>query len=381
MVGVYDRRVGPDGFCGAGFGPVRDAVASCVEAGGDVGCSVAVVHRGDLVVDLWAGHLDEARTRPWSHDTVTCVFSTTKTMTALCALVLADRGELDVHAPIASYWPEFAAHGKDRVEIRHVLAHTAGLPSVSARLAVEDLYDWQRMTALLAAESLWWEPGTALGYHGITQGYLVGEVVRRVTGLTLGTFFAEEIAGPLGADFWIGTPAEVDGRIAPTIVSETGPELPEEGSLAYRVLTNPPLEPEAFASEAGRRAEIASGNGVGNARSVALTQAAVSCGAGGLLSEAGRQTIFEVQAEGTDLVMGMSLRMGIGYGLNSELLTVSPNPRACFWGGSGGSFVVNDLDAEVTIAYVMNRHIEGSPGFQRAASVIMATYASLATLT
>lgn len=373
--------MGPEGFCGDGFGLVRDAVASSVESGADVGCSVAVVHRGDLVVDLWAGHLDEARTRPWSHDTVTCVFSTTKTMTALCALVLADRGELDVHAPVARYWPEFAAHGKGGVELRHVLAHTAGLPSVSPRLSVEDFYDWQRMTTLLAAEPLWWEPGTALGYHGMTQGYLVGEVVRRVTGRTLGTFYAEEIAGPLGADFWIGTPPEVDGRIAPTIPSETGPELPPEGSLAYRASTNPRLEPEVLAGEAGRRAEIPSGNGFGNARSVALTQATVSCGTGGLLSEAGRQTIFDVQAEGTDLVMGVPMRMGIGYGLNSDLLTVSPNPRACFWGGSGGSFVVNDLDAELTIAYVMNRHIEGPAGFQRAASMIVATYASLADLT
>jgi CubicO group peptidase (beta-lactamase class C family) len=381
MDGVYDRRVGPEGSCREDFRLVRDALATCVESGGDVGCSVAVVHRGELVVDLWAGHLDEARTRPWSHDTVTCVFSTTKTMTALCALVLADQGELDVHAPIARYWPEFAAHGKDRVELRHVLAHTAGLPSVSPRLTVEDLYDWQKMTTLLAAEPLWWEPGTALGYHGNTQGYLVGEVVRRVTGLTLGKFFAEAVADPLGADFWIGTPAELDARIAPTIPSETGPELPEEGSLAYRAFTNPRLGPDVFASEAWRRAEIPSGNGFGNARSVALAQAAVSCAAGGLLSEAGRQTVFEVQAEGTDLVMGVPLRMGIGYGLNSELLTVSPNPRACFWGGSGGSFVVNDLDAELTIAYVMNRHIEGPAGFERAASMIMATYASLANLT
>jgi CubicO group peptidase (beta-lactamase class C family) len=215
----------------------------------------------------------------------------------------------------------------------------------------------------------------------MTQGYLVGEVVRRVTGRTLGTFYAEEIAGPLGADFWIGTPPEVDGRIAPTIPSETGPELPQEGSLAYRASTNPRLDPEVLASDAGRRAEIPSGNGFGNARSVALTQATVSCGTGGLLSEAGRQIIFEVQAEGTDLVMGVPMRMGIGYGLNSDLLTVSPNPRACFWGGSGGSFVVNDLDAELTIAYVMNRHIEGPAGFQRAASMIVATYASLADLT
>lgn len=369
-----------NGGCDERFGMVRQAMASNIESGADVGCSVAVVHEGELVIDLWGGHIDEARSVPWNRDTVTCVFSTTKTMTALCALVLADRGDIDLHAPVARYWPEFADGGKERVELRHILSHTAGLPTWSEPVTVDDLCDWEKVTSLLAAQTLWWEPGTAMGYHALTHGYLVGEVVRRVTGQSIGRFFAEQIAGPLGVDFHIGTPASVDSRIAPAIPPANTEQLLDPEPLAHRVATNPRLSPQDLAGEAARRAEIPSGNGYGNARSVAMAQAAVSCGARELLSEVGREAIFEVQAEGTDLVMGVPMRMGTGYGLNSDLLTVSPNDRVCFWAGSGGSLVLNDLDTRTTIAYVMNRMIEDSSGpYERGASIIMATYASLAS--
>src|SRR5947209_10305388 len=196
------------------FTAVPSLLAGFLDAG-DAGGSVAVFVDGEPVVDVWGGFADAARNVPWQRDTITGVWSVTKTMTALCALVLADRGELDLSAPVARYWPEFAAHGKEGVLVRHVLAHTAGLPDWDG--PVEELYDWQAATARLAALGPQWEPGTAAGYHSLTQGFLVGEVLRRVTGRSVGAFLAEEVTGRLGADFAIGLPAEEDARVAPTV--------------------------------------------------------------------------------------------------------------------------------------------------------------------
>ena len=204
------------GRCDERFGAVRDVLAANLDKGADVGASVAVVHEGEQVVDIWGGTIDDAGT-PWAEDTIINVWSTTKTMTALCALVLADRGDLDLHAPVATYWPEFAAEGKEAIEVRHLLGHTAGLSGWQEPMEVTDLYDWEKATARLAAQAPWWEPGAASGYHAVTQGYLVGEVIRRVCGRTVGTFFAEEVAGPLGADFHIGTGPEHDHRVARVI--------------------------------------------------------------------------------------------------------------------------------------------------------------------
>jgi CubicO group peptidase (beta-lactamase class C family) len=197
------------------FGGVAEALARNLDGGVDVGASVAVVLDGEPLVDIWGGYRDAARTQRWERDTIVNVFSTTKTMTALCALILADRGELDVHAPVVRYWPEFGQAGKDRIEVRHLLGHTSGLSGWEQALAVEELADWERCTSLLAAQAPWWEPGTASGYHAVTQGYLVGEVVRRIAGCSLGQFFKEALADPLGADFHIGLPAEADARVAP----------------------------------------------------------------------------------------------------------------------------------------------------------------------
>src|SRR5581483_5263521 len=202
--GTFDAR----------FAGVRDALDWTLSEGLDVGASAAVFVDGEPVVDIWGGLADEAAGTPWERDTITNVWSTTKTMTALCALILADRGELDLHAPVARYWPEFKSGGKDRIEVRHLLGHTAGLSGWAEPLAPEELADWDRCTELLAGQEPWWEPGTASGYHAVTQGYLVGEVVRRISGRSLGTFFREEVAEPLGADFHIGLPPEHDGRVA-----------------------------------------------------------------------------------------------------------------------------------------------------------------------
>jgi len=364
------------------FAGVRDAFAGNFDRGVDVGASVAVVLDGRPVVDLWGGFADEARTRPWEHDTITNVWSTTKTMTALCALILADRGELDLHAPVARYWPEFAAAGKGGVEVRHLLGHTSGLSGWQVPMRSEDLYDWELATARLAAQAPWWEPGSASGYHAITQGYLVGEVVRRVCGASVGTFFAKEVAGPLGADFHIGLAAEHDGRVANVIAPPPLPVDPDPMSVASRTLSNPPMRAEQSWETAWRRAEIPAAGGHGNARSVAAVQAVLAGGGevGGvrLLSAKGCQAVLEQQSYGPDLVLGVPLRFGMGYGLPSPELPLAPNPRTCFWGGWGGSLVVVDMDARLTVAFVMNRMGEGTLGDDRAMGIVTAAYGALA---
>ena len=174
------------------FSGVKEAMATNLDNGEDIGSSAAVFIDGEPVVDIWGGYVDEARTRPWERDTIVNNFSTTKTMTALCALILADRGELDLHAPVKKYWPEFAAAGKERIEVRHFLGHTSGVAGWTEPVTLEDIYDSEKSTTLLARQAPWWEPGTAAGYHPITFGPLIGEVIRRITGKTLGRFFAED---------------------------------------------------------------------------------------------------------------------------------------------------------------------------------------------
>ena len=192
------------------FEPVRAAMAANLASGADLGLSFCATIDGETVVDLWAGWADAEKTRAWEADTIVNVYSTTKTMCALTALLVADRGELDFDKPVAYYWPEFAANGKADITVAHLMSHSSGLSGWEEPLDAEDLYDWEKATSLLAAQAPWWEPGTAPGYHAVTQGYLVGEVVRRIAGKSLGTVFREEIAEPLGADFHIGLPAEHD---------------------------------------------------------------------------------------------------------------------------------------------------------------------------
>ncbi|MDL2077207.1 serine hydrolase domain-containing protein [Streptomyces sp. GXMU-J15] len=318
---------------------------------GDAGGSVAVFVDGQPVVDVWGGHTDADRSRPWQRDTLVNVWSVTKTMTALCALVLADRGALDPDAPVARYWPEFAAAGKKGVLVRHVLAHTAGLPDWDPPLDISELYDWATATSRLAAQAPEWEPGTAAGYHSLTQGFLVGELVRRVTGRTPGTFFAEEVAGPLGADFHMGLPEEHDARVAPVLPPHGRDEdyaarPPGAGTAPHTAA----LRVRDGNSTAWRRAGTPAAGGFGNARSVALVQSALACGgsvgATRLLSRAGCDRAREEQFEGEDRVLGMTTRWGLGYGLFGS---------SCGWGGWGGSLVMIEPESRSVVAYVTNQ--------------------------
>src|SRR6266704_2362202 len=240
------------GVCDKRFGAVRDALAASLEKD-DVGASAAVYLDGEPVVDIWGGYADAARTVPWQRDTITCVWSVTKTMAALCVLILADRGDLELTAPVARYWPEFAAAGKEGVQVRHLLAHTAGLPAWDEPTTVADLCDWPLATSRLAAQAPRWEPGALAGYHAVTQGFLVGEVVRRVTGRPLGRFFADEVAGPLGADFHIGLDARHDDRVAPVIAPPSTPADSRLTGAASGLAPNPVIQPGDGNTAAWRR--------------------------------------------------------------------------------------------------------------------------------
>jgi CubicO group peptidase (beta-lactamase class C family) len=253
------------GTCKDQFDGVRQTLMRSLDAGEDIGASVAVFIDGEPVVDIWGGYADEARTRPWERDTITNTFSTTKTMTALAALILADRGVIDLHAPVARYWPEFAAEGKDRIEVRQLLGHTCGLPGWDEPMTVADILDREKATTLLARQAPWWEPGTAAGYESITYGPLIGEMIRRATSMTLTQFFAEEVAGPLGADFHIGAPPKADERVSNLI--ETSPPRPRDpaASIPERVFFNPYVTPQDSGTIAWRRGELGGSNGHGNA--------------------------------------------------------------------------------------------------------------------
>jgi CubicO group peptidase (beta-lactamase class C family) len=363
---------------------VRAAFEANFADGADMGASVAITINDETVVDLWGGAKDAAGTKPWERDTIAAVASTTKTATALSALLLADRGELDVEAPVARYWPEFAASGKAGVLVRHCLGHTAGLPGWDARLVMDDLYDWEKCTRLLAAQAPWWEPGTASAYHAITQGYLVGEVIRRITGRTVGTFFREEIAEPLGAEFHIGVKPEFDARIAESIPPDVAeqPAQTAPDSITMRIHNNPPLPRERWGEPAWLRAEIPAGNGFANARGVARISTLLACDgvANGarLMSPEGAARVFYRQSDGPDLGFLAPVSWGLGYALSLFGMDFDGR-KVCFWGGSGGSLVVVDVEARMTFAYVMNK-LEGAPfGDPRNTSLLRAAYAALKT--
>lgn len=369
------------GTCDERFGAARDAFAANFDKNFDVGACVAVYLDGEPVIDLWGGHADAEKTRPWERDTIINVWSTTKTMTFLAALLLADRGEIGLDEPVARYWPEFAANGKDGVLVRHLMAHTSGLPGWDEKLEGDDLYDWEKLTSLLAAQAPWWEPGSASGYHAISQGYLIGEVVRRVTGQSFGTFFRREIAEPLGADFHVGTPAEHDDRVALVIPPGKPPRPEVMPPFLVKTITNPFLNFKQAWDVAWRRAEIPAAGGHGNARSVAAVQSVLSCGGEArgvrLFSEATARRVLEEQAYGPDLVLGDHLRFGIGYGLNAPQWPMGRGQAIAFWGGAGGSVIVNDLDRRLTFAYVMNTMRHGTVGDERSAAILDAVYDAL----
>lgn len=370
------------GHCSDRFSGVKAAFENNFNQLDEIGASVAITHEGAFVVDLWGGHLTRDKTAPWAEDTVTNVWSSTKTMAAMSLLLLADRGDVDLHAPVSKYWPEFAAAGKDKVEVRHFLSHMAGLSGMDTKVEGDALYDWDWMVRELAAQAPWWEPGTASGYHALTQGHLIGEIVRRVTGQSIGTFFAQEIAGPLDADFHIGTPDSVVPRISPLEPPPQTIAPADDGSVASRTFANPPVDAKQAMQAGWRKAEIPAANGHGNARSIVRAQTAMANGGEAfgkrIMSEAGTRRVFEQQSSGIDLVLGIPVNFGMGYGINNPATPLGPNKHIAYWGGYGGSIVLIDQDARLCISYVMNRMEPGTTGDVRGLSLVMAAYQALA---
>jgi CubicO group peptidase (beta-lactamase class C family) len=356
------------GTCQDQFAPLRDLLDANLADGTEAGASLAVVQDGELVVDLWGGTASPGE--PWREDTIVQVWSVTKPMAALTVLALVDRGELDLDAPVASYWPAFR---RSDVLVRHLLSHTSGYAGWSAPLDVAGLLDLEHSEQLLAEQEPWWEPGTASGYHMIGYGHLLDGLVRAATGKPLADQFRALVAEPLGADFHLGVPEDALARCADLLPPPPGAGIDfaalPEGNLLVPAITNPLLDIGACNAADWRRVSVAGVNGHGNARSIARIQSAVSHGGEldgvRLLSPATLDRVFEVQADGPDLVLFVPLRWGIGYALPQPVSAPAvPAGRVCWWTGYGGAIVVNDLDRRVTVAYAMNRmenHFTSSP--------------------
>ena len=374
------------GHADARFDKVAEALADELASGAETGAAIAVDIDGELVLDVWGGYADAAKTVAWGKDTIVNVWSCTKTVTSLAALMLADRGVLDLDAPVAKYWPEFAANGKQDVRVRHLLSHTSGVAGWQDPMTTDDLFDWEKATSRLAAQAPWWEPGTASGYQALNFGFLIGELVRRTAGTTLKDFVRDQIARPLEADFQIGAQPEDDGRIAeltpPPPFDIPFDALPEDNPMR-KTLTNPAPEASIAHTAAWRNADLGAVNGHGNARSLARMLSPISLGgkANGveLLSAPTLQRIFDVQSHGPDLVLLAPLKMGIGYGLSTpEVIPFLPaDERVCFWGGWGGSMVLMNPDRRTTATYVMNKMGQGTLGNERTARYAKLIYEAL----
>jgi len=390
-----------EGHCDARFASVREIFEQSFASGEEIGAAIAFCVDGELVIDVWGGHHDVARTIPWRRDTLVNTFSTTKGMTAICAHQLVERGLLDLDAPVARYWPGFAANGKDAIPVRWLLSHQAGLPAVRAPLPAEALYDWNAMTAALAAQEPWWEPGTRHGYHALTFGHLVGEVIRRASGKTVGAWFREHVAGPLGADFHIGCGPELDEHISPLHGSLAPPPGPGGGPLSLpgplgqflkdmmdpstmtgAAFLNPPGGPDRHNTRAWRAAEIPAANGHGTATALARIYGALARGGTldgvRLLAPESIARAREEQAFGPDAVLGgLPMRFGLGFMLRHDFMPIAPSANAFGHPGAGGSIGMADPDAKVGFGYVMNKMKLGLVGGATAFAVLREFYARL----
>ena len=368
------------------FAQVVDAFEKNFEEG-DLGACCAVFVDGQVVVDIWGGIDDFEKNTLWGKDTIVNVWSTTKTMAAICILMLYDRGLIDLESPVYKYWDIFAQNGKENVLISHLLSHSAGLPGFDSPITEDQLFDWDYTCNRLASQATWWDPGSVSGYHPMTQGWLLGEVVRRVDGRTLGNFFREEVAEKIGADFHIGLSEKHFDRVAlldtsavdgPVVLTDETPH-----HFVERVEQHGRLGAKIANSDRWRKSEFPAANGHGNARSVAFIHNLIACNGASdefeLLSPDTVKRIFEIQTDDTDLILGVPIRHGMGFGLRSDLMPISPNENECFWGGWGGSLAVIDVDARMSFAYVMNRMAPSLQHDMRAGRTLMATHAALAS--
>ena len=384
--GHYDSR----------FTLVREAFCENFASRGELGAAVTVTVDGKAVVDLWGGLADRVSGRPWNRDTMVIVFSCTKAATALCAHMLAARGDLDLDAPVARYWPEFAAADKHAIPVRMLLNHQSGLAAVDEPLPGTAIYNWDSMTAALAAQAPHWEPGTAHGYHAATFGWLVGEVVRRISGRSLGTFFREEVAGRLDLDFWIGLPEALETRVATIRMAPlTGEATPimramaNRSTLTSKAFMNPPglLTARQVNARALHAAEVPAANGIATARALAGMYTVLACGgrtgAVELVDRDTLQAMASVESEGDDRVLLIPTRFAAGFmksidnHAEGDSAVLGPNPAAFGHAGAGGSIGMADPTARVAIGYVMNQMEAGILLNARGQGLIDAVYASL----
>lgn len=390
------------GTCTPQFAEVRTEFERNFAERGEVGASVHVTLDGEPVVDLWGGVADPGTGQLWSEETIVHVWSCTKAATALCAHMLASRGALDLNAPVTRYWPEYGAEGKDRTLVRHVLSHQAGLPALTETLPAGAFYDWDLVTARLAAQKPLWEPGTKHGYHGLTFGFLVGEIVRRVTGLSLGRFFEKEVSGPLGLDFWMGLPEDLEPHVAHTIPvdpAQPGVLLP---SLFVTALTQPEsvaglmllnnggyMAPGESDSRAAHTAEMGAIGGISNARGLAGMYRPLALDGeyhGVRLVEPQQiPQMSNVVVAGLDAVVGVPSRFGLGFQKATDNSHLPPNDRegllvseeAFGHNGMGGSLGFADPGARLSFGYTMNRQGPGLCLNERGQSLVDAVYRTL----
>jgi CubicO group peptidase (beta-lactamase class C family) len=380
-----------------GFEAVLDEFVRNFDERGEVGASLSFSVEGETIADLWGGHVDRDRTVEWDADTVSVVFSVTKAATALCAHLLAERGELDLDRKVVDYWPEFGRHGKEATTVAMLLTHTAGVPAFRDPVPTGMFYDWEQVVARLEDEPPFWEPGTRSGYHMVTFGWTVGEVVRRVSGRSLGTYFADEFATPLGLDFWIGLPEAVEPRVSPVFAHDPGPDIPltdfttaildDRNSIPALALLNTgganlgnPKTREQFA------AEIGGAGGIGNARALARLFTPLANGGGDLFTSDSITTMSQVAAASLrDATLAMPTRFGSGF-MRSMDNRRRPfgHIESCLIGtqafghvGAGGSIGFADPECRLGFAYSMNQMGPGLLLNPRGQSLVDAVYRSL----
>ena len=381
-----------EGTCDPKFNRVKDAFVENFEKRNEVGAAAAVMLDGKSVVDIWAGHGDREKTKPWTRDTLVNVYSTTKGVTAICAHRLADKGLLDIDAPVAKYWPEFAQAGKDKLPVRYLLSHKAGMAAVRKPLDDDALFKWNKMTTALAEQEPWWEPGTKHGYHALTFGHLVGEVIRRITGKTPGTYLREEIAGPLGLDLHIGLDAKDDARTGDMIAMP--PPAPGEPNLfaeimknpesvTFKAFMNPPggMRPGLVNTRDWRAAEIPAANGHTTARSLAklygvLARGGELDGVRVMSKEQVAQCSIE-QSNGPDALLMINTRFSLGFMMSQPGASLGPNAKSFGHPGAGGSLGYADPEAKIGFGYTMNKMHASLLIDPRATALIDAVYASL----
>lgn len=372
-----------EGHVEPGFASVRDAFEQNFAEAGEVGASFAVYRNGRALVDLWAGHRDRARTRPWTEDTLVNVWSSTKGMAALVCALLVERGALDYDAPVASLWPEFGLHGKRDVTVGMLLSHQAGLSATREPVTELDFCDPEKINALLLAQEPLFEPGTTSGYHALTFGPLVGEVVRLASGRSLGRFFREEIAEPLGLDFHIGLPESEEARVAEMIAPAEKPEVSSFASNPVQrlALGNPATDPEVPNQRAWRAAEIPSANGQSDARSLARAYDLLASGGAlsgvALLSADTLERAVAVRIAGPDRVLGLDMEWAAGFLRNRDAVIYGPHPAAYGHSGFGGSFGFADPRAGLGVGYAMNQMGANLAGDPRTLRLVGSLYAAL----